>query len=248
MSKGTRCPFELILSKKDDDNDKDKVISFKQPIDPTDPNGIKLTHNARVLSSTFIEDVLKHELQFSQLVTKMSLTTIVKRKAVYEATLAPALQTAWRQACVEPPVNADYNNMTLNEFRDARERFVLRCSDVTRSLAEDTRHWLLYELKKPRNLSVHDFQKRVNEISEYFPFMPRPRETFPVTPRIPTPDENDKIMVLHNACPKSWRDEQARTNQLDLDLQELLTYYSTLKSIEKGSDEDREKPNYRKKE
>ena len=77
--------------------------------------------------------------------------------------------------------------------------------------------------------------------------MPCPRETFPVTPRISTPDENDKIMILHNACPKSWRDEQARTNQLDLDLQELLTYYSTLKSIEKGSDEDREKLNSRKK-
>ena len=29
------------------------------------------------------------------------------------------------------------------------------------------------------------------------------------------------------------RDEQARTNQLDLILQQLITYYSTLKSIER---------------
>ena len=88
-------------------------------------------------------------------------------------------------------------------------------------------------------MSVHDFQTRVNEICEYFPYMPRPRDTIPVTPRIQTPDDNNKISILHSACPRSLRDEQARTNQLDLDLQHLLSYYSTLKSIERGSDEDK---------
>ena len=56
-------------------------------------------------------------------------------------------------------------------------------------------------------MSVHDFQKRVNEICEYFPYMSRPRETMPVTPRITIPDENDKIVILHNACPKLWQYE-----------------------------------------
>ena len=54
--------------------------------------------------------------------------------------------------------------MNLLQFTGAREQFVLKASDCTRSLAEDTRHWLLYDLNKPRNTSVHDFQKRVNEI------------------------------------------------------------------------------------
>ena len=56
--RGARCPFKLIPSTQEDSDEKEKIIVFKQPIDPADPNGIKLTHNARVLCSTFIEDVL----------------------------------------------------------------------------------------------------------------------------------------------------------------------------------------------
>ena len=141
----------------------------------------------------------------------MNLDTVIKRKAVYEVTLLPLLQTTWRQACTQAPVNANFNNMNLLNFNNAREQFVIKDSDCTRSLAEDTRHWLLYDLQKPRTMTVHDFQKRINEICEYFPFMPRPRDTIPVTPRLPIPDENDKIMILHNACPRSWNDEQNRT-------------------------------------
>ena len=112
MSKGSRCPFESLLPKKEHEDDKGKVIPFKQPIYPYNADGIKLTHTARVMDSTFIEDVSKQELQFSQLITKMRLITIVKRKTVYEATLAPSLHTAWRQACTEAPMNADFNDMT----------------------------------------------------------------------------------------------------------------------------------------
>ena len=85
-------------------------------------------------------------------------------------------------------------------------------------------------------MAVHDFQKRVNKICEYFPHMPRPKETIPVTPHLNTPDENDKITISHNACPRSWRNKQTRTNQLYLNLQQLLTYYATLKIIEKPID------------
>jgi hypothetical protein len=87
----------------------------------------------------------------------MNLNTIVERKAVYEATLSPSLQTAWRQACIEPSVNANFNAMNLVQFSNTREQFVIKGSDCTRSLAEDTRHWLLYDLQKLRTMTVHDF-------------------------------------------------------------------------------------------
>ena len=238
MPRGSRCPFRINPSNKEEE-EKKKHISFKQSIDPADPNGIRLNHTAVVCSSTSVEDVLKHELQFNQLQDQLNLDTIIKRKKVYEATLSPSLQTEWRQAVTQAPANANYNNMNLLDFANARERFIIRASNCDRSLAEDTRHWLLYDLKKPRDMAVHDFQKRINEICEYFPIMPRPRDTMPVTPRFATPDDNDKIAILHNACPESWRNEQARTNQMELDLEQLLTYYSTLKSIEKGNENDK---------
>ena len=169
----------------------------------------------------------------------MNLDNIAARKAVYEATLFPSLQTAWRQACTQAPINANFMAINLIQFTSAREQFVLKASTCPRSLAEDTRHWMLYDLSKPRNMSVQYFQKRINEICKYFPHMPRPKDIIPVTPRLPAPDENDKIAILHNACPKFWHDEQARTNQLDLNLKEVLSYYSILKSIESGSDDNK---------
>ena len=94
MPKGSCCPFKLIPPSEDDPDEKQKTISFKQPIDPTQPNGTKLTHTAKVYDSTYIEDILKHELQFAQLQVQINLDTVVKRKTVYEATLSPSLQTA----------------------------------------------------------------------------------------------------------------------------------------------------------
>ena len=64
IPRGTGCPFSIYSPLKDDNDDKRKAISFKQPIDP---DGIKLVQNAKVCDSTFIEDILAHELQFSQL-------------------------------------------------------------------------------------------------------------------------------------------------------------------------------------
>ena len=49
MPRGARCPFNLVSQEQEDQDEKDKIISFKQPIDPGDFDGIKLIHNARVL-------------------------------------------------------------------------------------------------------------------------------------------------------------------------------------------------------
>ena len=51
----------------------------------------------------------------------MGLDTIVERKAVFEATIAPSLQTTWQQECTEAPVNENFDAMNLLELRDARE-------------------------------------------------------------------------------------------------------------------------------
>ncbi len=79
----------------------------------------------------------------------MNLNNIVQRKAVSEVTLLPSLHTSWCQACTEPPMNANINVMNLLQFSGARKQFVLKASDCTRSLAEDTRYWLIYDPGKP---------------------------------------------------------------------------------------------------
>ena len=158
--RGTRCPFVFKLPP--EDKSKVQEINFKKPIDAADPDGIKLTYSAKVLQDTDTESILKHELQFTRLQDSMGLNNIEKRRAVYEATLGDNLRSAWIQAVTEPPLSFAYNALNLLEFRDAREQFVL--NNTTRSLAMDTRHWLLYDLKKPRDMSVHDFVTRVNEI------------------------------------------------------------------------------------
>ena len=80
------------------------TIYAKQPIDPGDPgdpDGIKPTHNVIILLCNFIDDVLIHELQFSQLQIKMNLDTLIQHKVVYEAIVAPSLHSTCRQACLK---------------------------------------------------------------------------------------------------------------------------------------------------
>ena len=93
---GSRYPFTISNPKEEDTDRKEKIISFMQSIDTADSNGIKLNHNAKVWNSMFIKDTLKHELQFAQLQDQMNINNIVSRKAVYEATLSPSLETSWR--------------------------------------------------------------------------------------------------------------------------------------------------------
>ena len=134
----------MNISSEEDENK--RHVSFKQFIDPVDPNEIRLNHTAVVCNSTSVEDILKHELQFTQLQNQLNLDNIAKRKKVYEATLSPSLETAWRQAVTQAPFNADYYHMNLNDFANTSERFIIRASNCARSLAEDTVHWLLYGL------------------------------------------------------------------------------------------------------
>ena len=74
-----------------EDKSKIQEITFKKPIDATDPDGIKLTYTARVLQDTDTESIFKHELQFTRLQDSMGLNNIEKRRAVYEATLGDNL-------------------------------------------------------------------------------------------------------------------------------------------------------------
>ena len=58
MPKGTRCPFSITLPKEDEFSEENRFLSFKQSIDPANPDGTKLTHKAKVCESSFVEDIL----------------------------------------------------------------------------------------------------------------------------------------------------------------------------------------------
>ena len=59
MPKIGRRAFKLISSTQEEADEKVMTISFKQPIDLANPDGIKMTHNVRHFSSAFIENLLK---------------------------------------------------------------------------------------------------------------------------------------------------------------------------------------------
>ena len=54
------CPIQILPKQQtpDEAKRKDKFVSFNIPLDPTDPDSIKATHEFRKLDSTDTEDVL----------------------------------------------------------------------------------------------------------------------------------------------------------------------------------------------
>jgi len=139
------------------------------PINPNDEASIKLKHNALVTVDSDPEAIILHEVQFNRLQITLSLAEAAPRKAVYEATLGPELLIKWRDACVQPPVNCnDFAALTLAEFNEGREQFVLKFMD--RAISSNTRSWLYNQAKKPKSMFISDFTSRISQICTYFTF------------------------------------------------------------------------------
>ena len=226
MSNTSRCPFTV---EGHSDEKKKDTITFKKRIDPEDPDSLKLLYEVVICADTEPESILKHDQQFSKLQVELDLDSIIKRKSFYVATLSPTLKEHWRSTCQEAPLNFDYATLTIAQFNEAREYFIMKF--MPRSTAADTRKWLLYSVREPRQMSVHHFVDRIHEICALFAYMPRPR---PNQPRMRPLDEEDKISILHSACSPAWQEHQIRMNQDDLDLNGLIRYYASLKTLEDG--------------
>ena len=111
----SNCPFSIFPKKEDPDlsRRKDKFISIDIPLDPSDPNSQKISHEYRKLNSTDIEDVLEFFSTFDDIVSTLALPEGPQRFRLIPAMMGHDAQKKWMDI-----VTSNANNFTQQELEE----------------------------------------------------------------------------------------------------------------------------------
>ena len=220
------CPFSIFSKKEDHDSvrRKDKYIFIDIPLDPTDPNSQKITHEYLKLNSTEIEEVLEFFSTFDDIVNTLALPRGPQRFR-----LIPAMMGHDAQKKRLDIVTNHASNHSQEELEDCIERFLLLFMEDDISL--DIKEWMS-EIKKPRNMSVQDFVQRISHLNDLIDYTPIPDSIN--NPSVQTPKFTDAELarIVRNACPAGWKKAQVQASLRHLNLAAQTRYYTGLKSVE----------------
>ena len=220
------CPFSIFPKKEDPDQarQKDQYISIDIPLNPSDLNSQKITHEYRKLNSTEVEEVLEFFSTFDDIITTLALPKGPQRYRLISAMMGHDPQKKWFDI-----VSKHATNQTQEELEDCIERFLLLFMEDDVSL--DIKEWMT-EVKKPRNMSVQDFVQRIIHLNDLIKYTPVPD---PINhPGVQTPKFTDAELsrIVRNACPSGWKKVQVQANLRHLSLAAQTRYYTGLKSVE----------------
>jgi hypothetical protein len=165
------CPFTIFPKKEDADSirRKDWYITIDIPLDPSNPNSQKITHEYLKLNSTEIEEVLEFFSTFDDIVKTLALPSGSQRFRLIPAKMGHDAQKKWFNI-----VTNYATNQSQQELENCIERFLLLFMEEDVSL--DIKEWMS-EVKKPRSMSVQDFVQRLNHLNDLIEYTPIPDPT-----------------------------------------------------------------------
>jgi hypothetical protein len=125
----------------------------------------------------------------------------------------------------------DAANITVPGNQVTFQRFEMVLNEMAKSyFTEDAASKQLESLrntKKPRNIPIKQFASRVLEVNSFLPYFPPEGEQV-----IQPLNQAELYRTICNAAPSAWRNKLLTSNQRDLSLMQLVTYFSNLESIE----------------
>ena len=216
------APFKINPVADDDESKKDHFVSFELPIDPLDPEGLKVTRKFHVLNSIQPEDVLFFISRFDDLVGDLDINPGLPRFRFMPSPLGHDLKKKW--STIVDRIAPGEAARTQDNFKTCIEQFLLSFmdSDISLDLKEFIR-----QVTKPRNMTVQTFVERLhhlNNLIEYYP-VPNPDQPDELTPKLTEPE---LTIILKNACPKSWSKKHTEANLKHMTLQQQAAYYTGL--------------------
>ena len=131
------CPFTIFPKKEDIDSirRKDRYITIDIPLDPSNPNSQKITHDYQKLNSTEIEEVLEFFSTFDDIVKILALPRGPQRFRLIPAMMGHDAQKKWFD------IVTNYSTeQTQEELEDCVERFLLLFMEEDVSL--DIKEWM----------------------------------------------------------------------------------------------------------
>ena len=226
------APFEIIPSTDDKEKKKDQYISFDVPLDPVNPDGLKVTNKFAILNSVQVEDVFYFLSRVDDLIISLNIPAGAAKFRLMPTLLGHNLKKSWADIVDRiVPNAADFNQ---NNFEIYIEEFLLVYMDHDISL--DLKEFI-HEAHKPRNMSVPTFVERLrhlNNLIDYCP-VPNPDQPDQTTPKLTDPE---LTVILKNACPKSWAKKQTEANLKHMSLQQQTSYYTGLRKVEDTSNDN----------
>ena len=138
------CPFSIFPKKEDTDSirRKDRYITIDIPLDPSNPNSQKITHEYLKLNSTEIEEVLEFFSTFDDIVKTLALPSGPQRFRLIPAMMGHDAQKKWFDI-----VTNYASNQSQEELENCIERFLLLFMEEDVSL--DIKEWMS-EVKKTK--------------------------------------------------------------------------------------------------
>ena len=107
-----RCQLSLIPYEDDHYDESKNTVSFKVPLDPDDPDGIKSNIKAKKLVKTTAENVLVHIQEFNELKETLGIDDGSPTFKLFESLLHSTVRRDWRSKKQEnaPGDEADDEN------------------------------------------------------------------------------------------------------------------------------------------
>jgi hypothetical protein len=151
------CPFS-IFPKKEDTDSKDRNITINIPLDLSNPNSQKITHEYLKLNSIEIEEVLEFFSTFDDIVKTLALPSGPQQFRLILAMMGHDAQKKWFDI-----VTTYATKQSQEELKNFIERFLLLFMEEDVSL--DIKEWMS-KVKKPKSMSVQDFVQRLSHLND----------------------------------------------------------------------------------
>ena len=233
-------PFEIMPSEDDPNRKtKDQYVSFDIPLDPSKPDGLKASTKFKILDLCKIEDILYFLSRLDDLIIALNVPEGISRFRLVPTLFGHDHKKTWSKVVNRfAPQDKDCSQ---KNFEKCIEAFLLTKMDSDISL--DLKEWL-HATKKPRSMSVADFVERLchlNNLIEYCP-APDPNQPNQQTPVLTDPE---LVIILKNACLKSWSVTQVEANLKTMLLQQQEAYFTGLRKVEPKKTENDSIPSTR---
>jgi hypothetical protein len=126
------------------------------------------------------------------------------------------------------------NNPTDVRFTNTMNAFISKCG-ATADAAEDLREFLM-NAKKPANMTLQTFKRRITELNRYLPYLPGP-----LNQRL----DEAMIFTTIKKCVPAWQQIYIKSNARAMigTIDELIDYYEALKDQETKNRERRAQNN-----
>ena len=216
------CPLSLVRDcDSAAESQKHHYITLEIPLDPNDPDGLKVSQKVQKLKNTDCESVLEHVLRFDGVVHDLSLGEGAVRFNLFERLLDDGVtRNTW------DTVRNDHPGHTQAIFETCIDSFILKF--MTRDVSLDTKEYLR-QVKKPRKWTVQQTITRLQILNNLIEYMPSPEEG---EAQIPKFSDAELRVVLQNCGPKSWKDSQVKAAYRPSNLTEQTQYFEGLRQLE----------------